>query len=78
MGREVHIASIESRWRAGNPEIMLRGIRVVGDSEEEDAFSSTYVVMELEWRSLLSLWPSLRNVTIHEPMVEVTSSSFNI
>ena len=73
IGREVRISAIESNWRGGNPEIMLRGISVAGDSADEMVFSSDYVIMELEWSSLLNLWPRFRNVTVQEPMIEVVS-----
>ena len=71
--RQVTIESVTTDWRKLNPIMLVSGVYISGDNEQEPALSVDSLALEIDWWSLMKLWPKFKEFAVSEPKIEIVS-----
>lgn len=73
MGREVQVQSVTTGWNKLNPEMLISGVYIQGDTSQQPALTIKNMAVEINWWSVMKLWPQFEELSIAEPRLEIVS-----
>ncbi|MBT5032577.1 MAG: hypothetical protein HOM55_09825 [Proteobacteria bacterium] len=73
VGQPVSSDALLSSWREGNPQLLIKGLKVESIDYDSPDLSIAELAFEVNWKSLLRFWPKIERATVKTLSLRIES-----